>query len=113
MALKIKVREIGQIALLDLEGSLRLGASEEVFREQIQRLMNGGTVQVAINLSRVTDIDSSGIGLFVRTLFDFKQAGGACVFYSAMERVRSVFKMVRLEKILELAEDEAAALSRF
>lgn len=113
MLLKIRVREIGRIAVLDLEGSLRHETSQDAFREQTQRLLDADTVQVAINLARVMDLDSSGIGLFVRTLSQFKQRGGNCVFFSATERVRSVLKMVRLERILDLAEDEASALTKF
>jgi len=113
MTMKIRAREIGRIVVLDLEGSLRLGNSEDIFREQTQRLIDAGTPRVAINLARLPDIDSSGIGLFVRTLSQFKQAGGKCVFFAATERVRSVLKMVRLEKILDLAEDESSALAKF
>lgn len=113
MPLKIRVREIGRIAVLDLEGSLRHGNSQDAFREQTQRLIDAGTVQVAINLARVTDLDSAGIGLFVRTLSQFKQCGGNCVFFAATERVRSVLKMVRLDRILDLVEDEASALTKF
>jgi len=113
MTLKIRAREIGRIVVLDLEGSLRLGHSEDIFREQAQRLINAGTTRVAINLARLLDIDSSGIGLFVRTLSQFQQAGGKCVFFAASEGVRSALKMVRLEKILDLTEDEWSALAKF
>ena len=53
MSLKIRVREIGRIAVLDLEGSMRHGNSQDAFREQMQRLLDADTVQVAVNLARV------------------------------------------------------------
>ena len=113
MPLKIHIRQVGRVAIMDLEGPLRLGAAEETFRENTRLLLAAGTSFVAINLARVSDVDSSGVGVFVRTLLQFHCAGGTCVFFSANDRVRSVFKMVRLDKVFDLADDEAAALARF
>jgi anti-anti-sigma factor len=112
MSLKISTRQIGTIAVLDLEGPVRLGSAEGLFREHTRLLQSEGTLKFAINLARVTDIDSSGIGLFVRTFSHIKRAGGACVFFAASERVLSVFRMVRLEHVLEISDDEAGALAR-
>ncbi len=113
MTLTINVRQIGRIAILDLEGSLRLGQSEEALRDRLRLLLDAGTVHVAINLARLHDIDSSGVGLVVRTLSQFQRAGGACVFFAPNERLRAVFKMVRLDSVLNPAPDEDSALSRF
>lgn len=112
MPLKIHIRQVGRVAIIDLEGPLRLGAAEEAFREQARQLLAAGTLFIAVNLARISDVDSSGIGLFVRTMTQCKRAGGTCVFFAANERVLPVLKMVRLEKILDLAEDEASALAR-
>lgn len=113
MPFNISIRQIGRIAILDVEGPVRLGVAEEQFREQTQRLLKAGTILLAVNLGRVTDVDSSGIGLFVRTWLQFKRIGGTCVFFAATERVRSVFRMVGLEQTLDLFDDETTALSRF
>jgi len=113
MPLNITIRQVGRIAILDVDGSLRLGPSEDALRDRLRLLLAAGTVHIAINLARVRDIDSSGIGLVVRTLSLFQRAGGACVFYAPNERLRAVFKMVRLDSVLNTAPDEASALSRF
>jgi anti-sigma B factor antagonist len=113
MTLNVTVRQIGRIAILDLEGSLRLGQPEETLRDRLRLLLAAGTIDIAINLAHLRDIDSSGIGLVVRTLSQFQRAGGACVFFAPNERIRAVFKMVRLDSVLHIAPDEASALSRF
>ena len=113
MPLNITVRQVGRIAILDLDGSLRLGPSEGALRDRLRLLLTAGTVHVALNLARLRDIDSSGIGLVVRTLSQFQRAGGACVLFAPNDRLRTVFKMVRLESVLNTAPDEASALSRF
>jgi len=113
MPLNITIRQVGRIAILDLDGCLRLGPSEEALRDRLRLLLAAGTVHIALNLARLRDIDSSGIGLIVRTLSQFQRAGGVCVFFAPNDRLRTVFKMVRLESVLNIALDEASALSRF
>jgi anti-sigma B factor antagonist len=108
----IRIRKAGPATILDLEGPLKLGEAQEKFRDQLQQLVDAGSTQVAVNLAGVTDLDSSGIGALVRAFTTMKRAGGKCTFFSPNKRVRMLLKMVRLDGVLELAEDEATALSR-
>lgn len=108
----IKIRKAGPATILDLEGPLKLGKDEEGFRTQIQQLIDSGSTHVAINLGGVTDLDSSGIGSLVRTFTNLKRAGGKCTYFAASKRVLMLLKMVRLDSVLDLAEDEATALTR-
>jgi len=110
--LNIGIRKAGRATILDLEGPLKLGDAEESFRNQIQQLIDAGSTHVAVNLAGVTELDSSGIGALVRSFTSLKRAGGKCTFYAPSKRVMMLLKMVRLDSILDLAEDEAAALTR-
>jgi anti-sigma B factor antagonist len=110
--LNISIRKAGRATILDLEGPLKLGDAEESFRNQIQQLIDAGSTHVAVNLAGVTELDSSGIGALVRSFTSLKRAGGKCTFYAPNKRVMMLLKMVRLDSILDLAEDEAAALTR-
>lgn len=110
--MEISIRKAGPATILDLEGPLKLGDAEEAFRTQMQQLVDAGTINVAVNLAGVTELDSSGIGALVRSFTAVKRAGGKCTFYAASKRVMMLLKMVRLDTILDLAEDEATALAR-
>jgi anti-sigma B factor antagonist len=110
--LNISIRKAGRATILDLDGPLKLGDAEESFRNQVQQLIEGGSTHVAVNLAGVTELDSSGIGALVRSFTSLKRAGGKCTFYAPSKRVMMLLKMVRLDSILDLAEDEAAALTR-
>jgi anti-sigma B factor antagonist len=108
----IAVRKAGTITILNLTGALKLGESEQEFRQQIQKLMDEGTKQIAINLAGVPEMDSSGVGALVRTFTQVKKSGGRCTFFAPTKRVMQLLKMVRLDTVLDIAEDEATALSR-
>lgn len=110
--MNINIRKAGKATILDLEGALKLGAAEESFRNQIQELVDAGNTNLAINLAGVSELDSSGIGALVRTFTSLKRAGGKCTFFAPNKRVQMLLKMVRLDTILNLVEDEATALAR-
>ena len=110
--MNIDIRKAGPATILDLVGPLKLGEAEESLRNEIQRLLDSGTTHVAVNLSGVTALDSSGIGALVRSFTTLKRAGGKCTFFAPSKQVLMLLKMVRLDTILDLAEDEATALAR-
>jgi len=109
--LKIRIRKAGPATILDLEGPLKLGSTQEEFRDQVQKLIDAGSAHIAINLAGVSDLDSSGIGALVRVFTTLKRSGGRCTFFSPNKRVQMLLKMVRLDGVLTLAEDEASALA--
>jgi anti-sigma B factor antagonist len=108
----ISIRKAGSATIVDLDGALKLGEAEQAFRDQVQQLVDSGTIHLAVNLAGVTELDSSGIGALVRAYTTLKRAGGKCTFFSPPKRVTMLLKMVRLDTILDLVEDEAAALAR-
>lgn len=110
--MNINLRKAGPATILDLDGPLKLGDAEEAFRAQVQQLLDAGSTHVAVNLAGVTELDSSGIGALVRAFTTFKRAGGKCTLFAPNKRVLMLIKMVRLDTILDLAEDEATALAR-
>lgn len=108
----IDVRKAGQATILEVKGPLKLGPTEQAFRAQAQQLIDSGTTYLAINLAGITELDSSGIGSLVRLFTGMKRAGGRCVFYAPTKQTTMLLKMVRLNTIFDIVEDEAAALSR-
>jgi anti-sigma B factor antagonist len=109
---KINVRRAGSAAILDVDGPLKIGETGESFRKQVEQLVEGGTKHIAVNMAGVTDLDSSGIGALVRTFTTLKRAGGRCTFFAPNKRVSMLLKMVRLDTVLDMAEDEGTALAR-
>lgn len=110
--MNISIRKAGSITILDLEGQLKLGESEQAFRQEFQNLLEQGSRHVAVNLAGVSYIDSSGIGSLVRAFTQAKKAGSRCTFFSPTKPVLQLIHMVRLDSVLEIASDEAAALAR-
>ena len=108
----IRIRKFGATTILDLNGPLMVGESEQEFRRKLKELLYEGARQIAINLAGVTDMDSWGLGSLVRNCAEVRRCGGRCVFFSPTARVLQLIKVAHLDSVLDIAADEATALSR-
>jgi anti-sigma B factor antagonist len=107
------IRKAGNAHVVDLQGPLTLGEPVEEFSAQLMELLAGGARNLAVNLAGVTRLDSSGIGALVRGHSAVLKAGGKCRFFAAPKLVMQTLHMVRLDTVLDLAEDESSALAEF
>lgn len=108
---KYKTRTLEKAVILDVEGAIRLGESEQALRDKVQELLDAGQRNIAINLAQVGFVDSSGIGAMVRAFTTVTRAGGKLLFFSPTKMMRQTLKMVRLDTVLSMYDDETAALA--
>jgi anti-anti-sigma factor len=66
-----------------------------------------------LNLADLTQIDSSGLSVLVKTYNSIKQQGGDLKLLCPRGRVMEVFRVLRLLEIIPSFEDETQALSSF
>lgn len=111
--MEVGVRKASGVTILDLKGALVLGEPVEEVRNSTEELMGTGVKDFALNLAEVTELDSSGLGILLRTHNVVKQSGGHVRLYAAPKRVMQLLKMVRMDTVFDISEDEASALSAF
>lgn len=111
--MNIHVRHADKAVVLDLKGPLKMGDAEHDFRETVQDLLEEGKKNFAVNLAGVPEMDSSGVGALMRAFTTAKREGGKVCYFGAPKRVLQLLKMVRLDTVLELADDEESALAGF
>ena len=108
--LRVGIRKVGNVTLVDLEGRLCLG-EEGPFTQAVTEQLAAGNRVFAFNLTEVPTIDSAGIGAMVRIHSMVARAGGKSRFFGPSKMVLSTLKMVRLNTLLDLCDDEVTALS--
>lgn len=111
--MNVHVRRIENGAVLQLRGALKLGQGEQDFRQAVQELFEEGIKSFAINLSHVPEMDSSGIGALVRVHTSARREGGKVRYFGATKKVQQSLKMVRLDTVLALFDNEESALADF
>ena len=109
----INVRTVDQATILDLNGPFKAGEADQAFRNSVGEVLSAGVTNLAINLAGVSFLDSSGIGALVRTFSTLRERGGEFRLFGASKQVAQTLRMVRLDKVLGVAEDETAALASF
>lgn len=110
--MNISVRSAGSNTVLDLDGPLLLGPPQQELRKTVEELLGNDVKRLAINLGGVPYMDSSGIGELVRTYTGLRKIGGRCVLFAANKQVLMLLKMVRLDTVLKVVDDETAALAQ-
>ena len=109
----IIVRTVDKATILDLNGPFKAGEADQVFRNSVGEVLSAGVTNLAVNLAGVSFLDSSGIGALVRTFSTLRERGGEFRLFGASKQVAQTLRMVRLDKVLGVAEDETAALASF
>ena len=99
--------------ILDLQGSLTIGRSEERYRELVNQLLAEGKKELLINLAEVTMVDSSGLGALLKSFNSVKQAEGKLKLLKPSDLARRLLSITGLLSVFEVFDDEAAALSSF
>ena len=109
----INVRKKSQVQLIQLRGQLRLGAPVDELKRTIDEALAEGHTRLAVNLSEVPMIDSSGIGLLVRSLTSTKQRGGSLKLVNPSEFAVKTLKLVGVLNLFEIFETDDQAVESF
>uniref|UniRef100_A0A942T131 Anti-sigma factor antagonist n=1 Tax=Neobacillus citreus TaxID=2833578 RepID=A0A942T131_9BACI len=107
----IVVHEAGEhVAVLQCTGRLNM-VSAPAFRETVDQVVRGGRNNIAVELSGVDFLDSSGLGALVGMLKSARSAGGDLRIAAPSEQVQMVLKLSNIDKILRTYPDGDAAVS--
>jgi anti-anti-sigma factor len=94
------------------QGTHLLAASLEL-SELAQVVRTPNETKVLIDLSKVSRIDSSGLGVLMSCYCHAINNAGALKLLNPGPRVRQVLSVSRIDSVLETFEDEAAAIHSF
>lgn len=109
----INVRKRSQVLLIQLRGQLRMGPAVDDLRQTMEDSLSAGDTRIVLNLTEVGMIDSSGIGLLVRTLAAAKQRGGSVKFVNPTEFAVKTLRLVGVLTLFEIFDDDEKAVASF
>ena len=109
--LEISLRRINTVAILDCSGEVNIDSANLV--EKVGWCLENGYHSVLCNLESVTLIDFTGLSALALTYKDCVNHGARMKFCCVPLHIRKKFELVCLDRVLELHEDEKAALASF
>ncbi len=109
----IKPRTVGSVVILDLTGRITRNDGYGELRSALNPLLKQGHTQFLVNLADVPYMDSTGIGELVSVFITARNHKGTLKLVALTGRMRELFEVAKLVKVLDVFDDEADALQSF
>ena len=109
--MEYKFEEVGDVLKIGLEGRLVAACSEEardLVTQRMERFPN-----VVLDLSQMSHIDSSGLGVLVQLLQRANTRGGTVKLAALQAHPRIVFDITKVYRVFEIFDTVDAALASF
>ena len=111
--MNIKQNSAGDIMVLNLSGKIMGGPDHEKFQSEIKSLINAGHVDVLLNLSKVSWVNSTGLGILVSAFHTLKKNGGQLKICEVSDRIDNILNVTQLKLVFETFDEQDAALASF
>jgi anti-sigma B factor antagonist len=113
MGLQLSNRQVGDVTVVHVSGRLVLGDEAAQLRDELRSLADAGKLRILLDLSGVTQIDSSGVGELVAAGASISRRGGVMKLTNLTERMRDLMLITKLCVVFDIVDDEAAAIRSF
>ena len=113
MGLQISIRKYGDVTILDLTGRAVAAVETNLLSAELQKLAAQGACKLLLNLTAVTQMDSSSISVIVKTYASLRRPGGSLKLLRPCGHALEVLNALHLLEIIPSFEDETKALASF
>jgi anti-sigma B factor antagonist len=113
MNLKVEKRQLDNgdgVTVIELNGRVAIGEASRTIEPEVVKAINEGAKMVVIELTGVTYIDSTGVGIMSYCFGKAVQRGSDLRIAGAHDNVLNVFKVTRLVTVVPFYPDLTSAL---
>ena len=100
------------VATVVLRAHITGGPQAVEFSTNLNKLVASGVKHVVADLSAITLINSSGLGMLVGGLTTMRKSGGTMRFAAIPPNVMSLLEMTRLNTVFDISDSPEAALQK-
>ena len=101
------------VEVIALDGKITIGSGDTQLREVITNSVNAGKTNILLDLSKVTTIDSSGIGELVGSYTTVTNRGGKLKLLHLPAKLNELLHVTQLITVFEVYENENEAVASF
>jgi len=112
MQLKLSVRIIDGVSIVDCRGRLLFGDEAGALRDTVKNLL-AESKNIIINLGETTYIDSGGLGTLVGLYTSAQNQGGMVKLSNLQQRVTDLLQVTKLLTVFDVYDSEDAAVKSF
>jgi anti-sigma B factor antagonist len=110
--LKIFVRTVSDVSILDLNGQLALEGNT-LFRKQATALIEAGSRKMILNLAGVEYMDSMGLGEMISCYTTLQRMSGSLKLLHLSTRLNHLLVITKLNTVFETFDSESDAVASF
>jgi anti-sigma B factor antagonist len=111
--MKIEIRTVGDVRILDCSGKITLGEGTMAVRNTVRDILKDNGKKIILNLANVNYIDSSGIGELVSTYTTVTNNGGQLKLLSLTKKIQELLAITKLLTVFQVFDSEAIAVASF
>ena len=111
--MKITARHSEGVTILEPKGKVTIGVGDVALREAVGEAVEAGSVNILVDLSGVSTMDSSGIGELVSAYTTVSNRGGKLKLLHLPPKVADILAITQLITVFEVFEDENEAIGSF
>lgn len=101
MEVSVTSRESGTRTVVHVSGEIDVYTAPTL-REELAALIDGGRTELVIDLTGLTFMDSTGLGVLVGALKKVRTAGGDLELVIDQERILKVFRITALTEVFTI-----------
>ena len=109
-ALRITERTVANVTIFALVGDLVYDDGTRILRHALTTAVAAGARECLLDLSRITYLDSGGVGSLVEMFRHVTRRGGQLKLLSPSPCARNVLGITRLTAVFDIFDDEADGL---
>src|ERR1700709_1043498 len=114
MALSLSTRKCDpDVTVIELTGRITLGRESSQIETSVVKALGEGVRRIVIDLSKVDYLDSTGIGLIAYNFSKISQAGAESRVSGARGLVMDLFRITRLDTVIQFFPDTDSACASF
>lgn len=108
----LSLEDIGEATIVSLPGNVLDSHTSPEFKRDITTLMESKN-KVVLDMRSIHFIDSSGCGALLTCVRKLKNQDGDLKLFGLSEQVRSLFKLIRLDQIVDVFPSKEDAIKAF
>ena len=110
MALSVNTRRISGVVIVDVSGELSHADSIRLFRTTVNPVLEEGAVNLLLNLSQVSYINSAGLGAIFSVHNSLRNGDSKLGLLNPSKKVKKLLELTKLSRVFDTFEDETKAI---
>jgi len=111
--MKFSTKETQGVTVIKMEGSMLGGPEASELNNTLHKLIEGKKKKVVVDISDVSLMNSSGLGMLIGGVTTMRNAGGDLKIGGATDKVAQVFKITKISNVVEIHTNTKEAIDSF